>query len=158
MKTVFPNRKTKSPELRMTPMIDVIFLLLVFFVCTASFVPPEGMLPTNLSQSGSTVEIILPKPEQLDIVRILLTFDQTPHWKVEGNLCRSLQEVRQILNKLCELRQDIPVIIDSEETVPMEHVIDVYDSCRAAGLSKIQFAAKSNTKSKSKSKSAGNKN
>ncbi|MDR2757328.1 MAG: biopolymer transporter ExbD [Planctomycetaceae bacterium] len=145
MKTVFFNRKTKTLELKMTPMIDVIFLLLVFFVCTASFIPPEGVLPTNMSLPGSSVtEIVLPKPDNLDVARILLTFDGSPHWRVEGNQCHSLRDVRTILQKLREIRQDIPVIIDSNENVPMEHVIDVYDSCRIAGLSQIQFAAKQN--------------
>ncbi|MDR0704353.1 MAG: biopolymer transporter ExbD [Planctomycetaceae bacterium] len=143
MKTVFSNRKPKTPELKMTPMIDVIFLLLVFFVCTANFMPLEGILPTNMSLSGnSVVEIVLPKPETLDVARILLTFDGSPHWQVEGNQCHSLREVREILQKLREIRRDIPVIIDSNENVPMEHVIDVYDVCRIAGLSQIQFAAK----------------
>jgi biopolymer transport protein ExbD len=129
----------------MTSMIDVIFLLLVFFVCTANFIPLEGMLPTNMSLSGSSaVEIVLPKPENLDVVRILLTFDGLPHWRVEDNQCHSLREVQTILQKLREIRQDIPVIIDSNENVPMEHVIDVYDICRIAGLSQIQFAAKPN--------------
>jgi biopolymer transport protein ExbD len=143
MKTVFSNHKPKTPELKMTPMIDVIFLLLVFFVCTANFTPLEGILPTNMSLSGnSVVEIVLPKPENLDVARILLTFDGSPHWQVEGNQCHSLRDVREILQKLREIRQDIPVIIDSNENVPMEHVIDVYDVCRIAGLSRIQFAAK----------------
>jgi biopolymer transport protein ExbD len=145
LKTVFSPRKPKTPELKMTPMIDVIFLLLVFFVCTANFMPLEGILPTNMSLSGrSAVEIMLPKPENLDVARIHLTFDGSPHWQVEGNQCRSLREVRTILQKLREIRQDIPVIIDSNENVPMEHVIDVYDVCRIAGLSQIQFAAKQN--------------
>ena len=35
-------------EISMTPMIDVVFLLLVFFVWTASFQVVENMLPTSL--------------------------------------------------------------------------------------------------------------
>ena len=40
-------------EVKMTPMIDVIFLLLIFFVCTASFRAVEEVLPTNLSLPGA---------------------------------------------------------------------------------------------------------
>jgi biopolymer transport protein ExbD len=144
MKHVF-SQPRKTPELRMTPMIDVIFLLLIFFVCTANLQQIEETLPTNMSLSGSSaVEIVLPKPENLDRIKILLTFDNVPHWKVEGKQYGSLREVRGMLQKLCEIRQDIPVIIDSAENVPMEHVIDIYDVCRLAGLSKIQFAVKQN--------------
>lgn len=128
----------------MTPMIDVIFLLLIFFVCTSNFRPLEGILPTNMSLSGtSSAQIVLPDPENLDQAVIRLGFEgQKPYWQIEDNHCNSLREVRDILRKLREIKQDLPVIIDSKENVPMEHVIDVYDACRSAGLTKIQFAAK----------------
>lgn len=148
MKTVFPDRKRFAPELKMTPMIDVIFLLLIFFVCTANFQPLESLLPTNMSLSGtSPVEIEMPTPENLDVARIVLTWDEKkPAWAVEGNRCASLQELRVLLNRLREAKPDLPVIIDSEKNVPMEHVIDVYDAARWAGLSHIQFAAEKEKK------------
>ena len=142
MKAVFPDRKKSTPELKMTPMIDVIFLLLIFFVCTANFKPLESVLPTNMSLTGSSaVEVVLPKPENLDVARIVLTWDGQPAWTVEGNRCGSLRDVRSLLNRLREAKPDLPVIIDSEKNVPMEHVIDVYDAARWTGLSRIQFAA-----------------
>lgn len=126
----------------MTPMIDVIFLLLIFFVCTANFQPLEGTLPTNMALSGSSaVEIVLPDPRQVDVARIRLTFEGSAHWQVEGNSCTSLREVRDLLVRLREIKADLPVIIDCAGNVPMEHLIDLYDICRAAGLSRIQFAA-----------------
>src|SRR5262245_58567237 len=39
-------------DVMMTPMIDMVFLLLVFFVCTAGFDRPEENLPSNLSLPG----------------------------------------------------------------------------------------------------------
>lgn len=126
----------------MTPIIDVIFMLLIFFVCTANFRNLEGVLPTDMSLPGSEAsEIVLPSPEQLDSARIELSFDGSPHWSVEGNQCSALTEVRQLLRSLQRVKADLPIIIASEQNVPMEHVIDVYDACRWAGLSKIQFAA-----------------
>ncbi len=131
----------------MTPMIDVIFLLLIFFVCTANFQQIESMLPTNMSLAGSsTAEIEIPRPENLDVARIVLAWNNDaetpgPTWTVEGNRCASLRDVRALLNKLRAAKPDLPVIIDSENAVPMEHVIDVYDAARWAGLSHIQFAA-----------------
>lgn len=143
MQSTYPNRKRNTPELRMTPMIDVIFLLLIFFVCTANFQKLEGMLPTDMSFSGSApVEIALPSPENLDVARIILTYPGMPRWQIEGNHCSSLREVRSILRQLREVKVDIPVIIESDANVPMENVIDLYDACRSAGLSQIKFAAK----------------
>jgi biopolymer transport protein ExbD len=133
----------------MTAMIDVIFLLLIFFVCTVNFTPLEGVLPTDMSLSGSSpVEIVLPEPENLDVVHFYLSFEGSPKWLVEENRCSSLAEVRIVLQKLREIKADVPVILESGENVPMQHVIDVYDVCRASGLSKIQFAAKGESQKK----------
>lgn len=51
----------------MTPMIDIIFLLLIFFILTTRFIVPEKMisqlLPTNKGQDRSSPEIIQPPPD-----------------------------------------------------------------------------------------------
>ncbi|MGL4595523.1 MAG: ExbD/TolR family protein [Thermoguttaceae bacterium] len=142
MKQPSSEKKTK-PELKMTSMIDVIFLLLIFFVCTANFRPLEGLLPTNLSISGtSNINVMLPAPENLDIARVMISFDTAPHWKVEGHSCQSLADVRTLLQSLSKIKSNIPVIIDSDANVPMGNVIDVYDTCRLAGLNNVRFAAK----------------
>jgi biopolymer transport protein ExbD len=45
------------------------------------------------------------------------------------------------LQLIREVNDDIPVIIESADNVPMEKVIDVYDVCRQVGLLRIHFAA-----------------
>jgi biopolymer transport protein ExbD len=54
----FPQRRRgrTSMQLLIVPMIDVVFLLLVFFLLTASFRPREGFLPTKLPQLSATAE------------------------------------------------------------------------------------------------------
>jgi biopolymer transport protein ExbD len=126
----------------MTPMIDVIFLLLIFFVCTANFMPPEEMLPIDSTLPGNvTTEVVLPDPVDLDVVLIQISFDREPHWQIEGNHCSTLQEVQNILRSIRDVKANIPIIIESADNVPTGKVIDVYDACRRVGLSRIQFAA-----------------
>ena len=126
----------------MTPIIDVIFLLLVFFVCTANFFPLEEILPMDTTLPGNVAtDVMLPDPLNLDVVRIQISFDQEPHWQIEGNQCTSLHDVQNILRSIQNVKADIPVIIESAENVPMGDVIDVHDVCRRVGLSRIQFAA-----------------
>jgi len=133
--------RKKPADLPLTPMVDVIFLLLVFFVCTSSFNPLENILPMDTSLPGSVAaEVVLPDPIDLDVVLIKISFDRSPHWQVEGNHCSSLQEVQGVLWAIRDLKDDIPVIIESAENVPMETVIDVYDVCRRVRLTRIQFA------------------
>ena len=126
----------------MTPMIDVIFLLLVFFVCTANFNPLEETLPMDTTLPGSVMtDMVRLDPVSLDVVLVQIFFDREPHWQIEGNQCTSLHEVQNILLLIRNVKEDIPVVIESAENVPMEHVIDVYDVCRRVELSRIQFAA-----------------
>jgi len=138
----YKPRRAKSAELQMTPIIDVIFLLLIFFMCTANFCPPEEILPMNTTLPGSlAAEVVLPNPVNLDTVLIQIFFEKEMRWQVEGNQCSTLLEVQNILRLLRNAKPDIPIIIESADVVPVEKVIDVYDLCRSVGLSRIQFAA-----------------
>ena len=126
----------------MTPMIDVIFLLLIFFVCTANFMPLEKLLQMDTTLHGDVVaDIVLPDPVDLDVVVVQIFFDQQPSWQIEGNRPATLRDVQHILQQIRDIKPDIPVIIDSADNVPMENVIDIYDVCRQLGLTDVQFAA-----------------
>jgi len=115
---------------------------LVFFVCTANFHPLEEILPMETSLPGNVaVDAVRFDPVNLDVVRIQIFFDQEPSWQIEGNQCTSLHEVQNILWQIRNVKEDIPVIIESAENVPMENVIDVNDVCRRVGLLRINFAA-----------------
>ena len=138
-----PSRRL---DVKMTPMIDVIFLLLIFFVCTASF-RSEAVLPTQLSLPGNVeadVQIDPPIADLEIVVKIL--WRETPsgyraQWQVNDRPYGTLAEVRRVLLAAAGLQSDLPVILDVEPAVPMEDVIDVYDACRLVGLEEVQFAA-----------------
>jgi biopolymer transport protein ExbD len=131
-------------EVKMTPMIDVIFLLLIFFVSTSSFQPPEEVLPTNMSLPGNTSETVEidPLEEDLDEVVVKVMWREGgPRWEVNQREYRQLKQVGGVLTAVAGFQDDLPVILDVEGVVPMENVIDVYDLCRQIGLQRIQFAA-----------------
>ncbi|MDR3110749.1 MAG: biopolymer transporter ExbD, partial [Planctomycetaceae bacterium] len=139
MKTPTPPRRRTM--LNMIPMIDVIFLLLIFFICTANFQRPEQLLATDLSLTGDTVKSPVIKPKNIDVAVIKIIYDPKAVYTVTENRCETIGQLRSVLNSLSELKQDLPVIITPDDNVPMEIVIQVYDTCREAGLTKIQFAA-----------------
>ena len=134
--------RPKPIGIHMTPMIDVIFLLLIFFVCTANFMPLEKLLPMDATLPGDvSTDFELPDPVEMDVVVVKIFFDQQPYWQIEGNQPATLHGVRNILQQIRDIKPDIPVIIDSADNVPMENVIDIYDVCRRLGLTNVQFAA-----------------
>jgi len=139
-----PHHNRRGLELKMTPMIDVIFLLLIFFVCTASFQPPEQILPTQVSLPGA-VATELPPPEELEdldeLVVDLRWLDARPAWEINRRRYNALGEVRAVLEATQAIQPGLPVILDVGPRVPMENVINLYDLCRAVGLDRVQFAA-----------------
>lgn len=131
-------------DVKMTPMIDIVFLLLIFFLCTASFQIVEKVLPTPLATSGSVQvpQEIDPELAELEEVVVRLQWDAgKPTWMINRRVYESLDEVRQTLSTLAELQSDLPVILDVAGQAPLGSVVDLYDICRMAGFEKVQFAA-----------------
>lgn len=128
----------------MTPMIDVIFLLLVFFVCTASFQAVEQILPTRLNLPGAVTAAAPVDPELEDLDEIVVRLgwrSGRPEWEINRRRHQRLDDVRRVLEAARTIKADLPVILDVEPIVPMEHVIDLYDACRSVGLQRVRFAA-----------------
>lgn len=131
-------------ELNLTSMIDVIFLLLIFFVCTSDFKEPEKLLPTNLAVSGAVKSERVPQQERdlgKIVVRLLVGPDGRVNFSVDGKRLPDLAAVESTLDALREIDPDVPVVIAPERDVPLERVLDVYDCSRRVGLGKIKFAA-----------------
>ncbi len=137
------HRDQGGLEIKMTPMIDVVFLLLVFFVWTASFHAVEYLLLSSLSQQLGNAAVSDSPPPEVEfedvIVRILWKDDQVV-WQVNGQDVLSLDEVKQRLKLVAGIKTDAPVILHPDEEVPVGNVIDVYDISRIAGFDKVQFA------------------
>jgi len=128
----------------MTPMIDVVFLLLVFFVWTASFQVIEQILPSQMSaQLGSDpVENIEPSPEDdFDDVVIRIGWDgQTPTWTINDQPIASLDTMKQHLTTISNIHPESLVILHPESTVPIGFVIQAYDTAKQSGFAKVSFA------------------
>ena len=127
----------------MTPMIDVVFLLLIFFVCTASFQAIELILPSNLLvSSSSSLEVPLTPPEDLEeiVIEVLPASDQVA-WTVNGQPCTTRDALRELLAAVASIDSSLPAIIDCDDRVPLAEAIATYDLARSVGLAKVQFAA-----------------
>ena len=131
-------------EISMTPMIDVVFLLLVFFVWTASFQVVENMLPTSLLTVAGTqaTELAEPAPDlDFDEIVIRLIWEgRTLRWQINNMRVASLDEVRRRLDQIAAIRQSATVILHPDQEVPIGDVVDVYDQARLAGFKQVQFA------------------
>jgi len=143
MRVPHVHRDRRQFDLAMTPLIDVVFLLLIFFICTASFQLPENLLPMSLAvTTGSTNR--QPVDVEPDLERIIVRATRDggrTQWTVAERPCQSLAEVHDVLRAAVEIHPALPVILDVDDAVPVGDMIEVFDLCRLVGFQKIDFAA-----------------
>lgn len=145
MRSPAAKRRESTPMgLNMTSMIDVVFLLLIFFVCTTSFESLEELLPTTLRGPGATA-LAQRSPELQDLEDVTIHIalvEGAPRWEINGTAYDEWRQVRQILAELAGLQANLPVILNVRDDVPLGDMIDVYDACRVVGFSDVRFAAR----------------
>lgn len=133
-------------EVKMTPMIDVVFLLLVFFVWTASFDVVEHVLPSQLSPLVGTSppespDVPPPEADFDDVVVRLINQGGQVAWTINEAPMANLDDLKQQLDQIARIKRDAPVILHPDGNVALGDVIDVYDISRQVGFEKVQFAA-----------------
>ena len=139
------SRRGRELEIKLTPMIDVVFLLLVFFIWNAQLQKVEYVLPSQLSVAAGNQEAKsmepLPEADFDDVVVRIRWLNEQPSWSINANPVASLAQLQERLRIIQEIKRDAPVILHPDKQVPLGHVIDVYDRSRSAGFDRIQFAA-----------------
>ncbi len=133
-------------DIPMTPLIDVVFLLLVFFLWTVSLQPVEQMLPSRLMAVAGAAPGLLDEPpppeEDFDRVVVRLRWNAgQPSWQINDMALDSLADVQRRLQDIAAIKRDVTVILHPAQDVPLGHVIDLYDVTRLLGFERIQFAA-----------------
>jgi len=130
----FRRRHTQQhPGFQIAPMIDVIFLLLCFFVASQIFSQWETEIDIKLP-TASTGEV----PERLPgeiIINIL----------ADGSIVVNRQKLEQdalasLLGRIASLFRGQPVLLRADGSTPYEHVIRILDMCRQADIWNISFA------------------
>jgi biopolymer transport protein ExbD len=142
------HRESGSLDVKMTPMIDVVFLLLIFFVWTSSFEQPEFDLPGAIAEApatGSRENSSEPPPLEAfdEIIIKLLIRDGLPVTELGGRQVESLEELRQRIDEILSLDVQPPVIIDPEPEVEMDRAVEIYDVVREAGADRVLYATAS---------------
>ena len=142
-----PNAREREPlELKMTPMIDVVFLLLVFFLWTSSFEEPEFLLPSAIAEpptaAGSNTVSSAPVEAFDEIIIGVVMKDGVPTILFNSQRIEDIEALRQRLRKIIDIGVLPPVIVDPSRDVPMGTAIEVYDVARQVGFDRVLFAAR----------------
>lgn len=138
--------RERREDFAMTPMIDIVFLLLIFFVCASVGQIRESLLPAELS--AGAVESPLAEPQEQPLGRVWLRLDVNESGQTVTELNNRVysdnSELQRVLRELAELAPEIPVILDIAPEVPLGDMIRVYDACQAADFHSIHFATDPN--------------
>ena len=137
------NNEQFREDRSMTPMIDIVFLLLIFFVCASVGQIQESNMSTQLP-SGA-IEASNPIETEKPLGEVWLSLSQDEGTKrtviiVNEREYRDFEELENTLRTLAEAAAEIPVILDVGPNVPWGDLIRVYDTCRAAKFESINFA------------------
>jgi biopolymer transport protein ExbD len=126
----------------MASMVDVVFLLLIFFMCTSSFTQIENNLPTQMSRIGPGAS---QRSTDLPPVRIALQRSASGAVLITcENEVFSESQYADLVKKLEQLRaiDDVRVIIEGQGTVPFGSMVKALDACYLADLGRVAFLAK----------------
>lgn len=117
----------------LTPMMDVVFLLLCFFVTSQIYAQWETEIDVKLptAETGTMPERL---PGEV-IVNVLADGTAVVNGQTMGDT-----ELRGLMNRLVQIYPGQPVLLRADKGTAYEHVIRVLDMCRQADIWNISFA------------------
>lgn len=127
------KQRSRAPGLALTSMLDVIFLLLCFFVTVSVFSQWESEISIKLP-AAATAE----QPERLP-GEIILNLSVDGKVTVNGRVL-ALSELQTSLARIAKFYPGQPVIIRADREVKYESLVQVIDTCRAADVWNFSLA------------------
>ena len=134
------NRKNKGPtvELQMTSMIDVTFLLLIFFMITSSFTKTERELDPQLkvNKQAPTSNSSRLEPVIIDLVSVENKFIM----RLGGRDFTTAPELASVLKQLPPTGDGAFVRVPPE--APFELAATAIQACKSAGIHQVSYVPK----------------
>ena len=125
------NRKKSESEVNLTPMLDVVFIMLIFFIVTASFVKESGI---EISRPGASTAT---RKEKGNILIAITANDQI--W-----MNRRQVDPRALRANIERMHAENPqgsVIVQADVSAKTGLLVKVMDAARAAGVKSVSLAA-----------------
>jgi biopolymer transport protein ExbD len=121
-----------ATEINLSPLIDVVFLLLIFFIVTTVFVEETGIKVSKPRAAGS---------EDLAKQSILLAVSADGR-VYHGGREIGTDSVRAVVAALLEQQPDTPVIVRADAATPTQATVSVVDAAKLAGAESVSLATK----------------
>ena len=139
---VLRSVKSEFGEMDLTPMVDVTFLLLIFFMVTASFTLQKSIeVPTpDPDQEGATQSI--QTPEDLQENSIIVQIDERDVISVDFKPVADPENLAELLADLRRSERKSELVIDADEQAKHGTVVFVNDAAVEADFQRIRLAVR----------------
>ncbi len=145
MKLTPPLRK--KGELDMTPMIDIIFQLIIFFMIASSFVEEAKVFKVSVPKAG-VVETI--STEEARVIAVtkdgkVAPSDSTDEKNQYESLLELVADLKQYKEEASEAGKGAVVVIAGDQEAPYQRIIQVWNAIKSAGISQVSFQVEAGT-------------
>lgn len=127
--------RTEPMGFQIIPIVDVILLLLIFFVSTWTYAQWE----TELNITVPTAKEVTKTPRTPG--EIIINVGKTGEVVLNRKTLAD-EELRSVLARIAKQFPDQPVIVRGDETTPYKFIVRVLDICRQADIWNVAFATK----------------
>ncbi|MCC8179551.1 MAG: biopolymer transporter ExbD [Planctomycetes bacterium] len=125
-------REEEPYEIPMTSLIDVVFLLLIFFLVATNFIRRETDHEVTLPESEAGVKAQRPPS------RLVVNIREDGSLVVNGRL-NTETELRRTVDEFVEANPGKPAVIRADARVPYRSVMRVFGICRAGGVQHVDL-------------------
>ncbi len=134
----FQPNPPEEVDLNITPLIDVVFLLLIFFMVSTTF---DHESEVNITLPQASKEIAQAKP---DAINVAIDGESRIFINKKELVNSQISTIKEALYDISFDLDDAPIIISADEETPYQVVIRTMDAARQLGLIKITFATRIN--------------
>jgi biopolymer transport protein ExbD len=127
----------KQVEVNLTPLIDVVFLLLIFFMVSTTF-DKQAQIEIKLPEAESS-EIADKDPEMISVG---INAEGKYYVNNEELLKSDADTLKRMLIKAAKNKTDLPVVISADGKAPHQSVVTVLDVASQLGMTQMTFATR----------------
>lgn len=130
-------RRSEPPRVDITPLIDVVFLMLIFFMVSTTF-DKQTQLKVELP-SATTEDTADEPPEKLEI-----TIDAKGQFYVNDRelIKHDAETLHRTLDKIADGRVDLPIVISGDRDAPLQSMMTVLDVAAQLDMVHLSFVAR----------------